>query len=234
MLDIKDITNTIIQGDCLEVMKSKPDNCVDLVLTDPPYFLPVQHYVGTIEKGYSKRSLADTSVLKGYFAQITREFDRITKPAGTIYMFCDGQSYPIFYEALYPHCKHVRPLIWDKIVSFNGYTWRHGHELIAWGERDETERVPTGDSDILRCRGVLQKDRFHPAEKPVKLLKLLIKKHEKGIVLDPFMGSGSTLAAASIMESPYIGIELQEEYCEIARKRVQEAKDSMGLFAELK
>lgn len=216
----KEMINTVICGDCLDIMRDMPDNSVDLVLTDPPYFLPVQHYVGTRKGGYSKRSLADTSVLKGYFAQILKEMDRITKPTGTFYMFCDGQSYPIFYQVMFPYCKHVRPLIWDKVVSYNGYTWRHGHELIAWGERDEAVRVPTGDSDILRCRGVLQANRLHPAEKPIELLKMLISKHDYKTVIDIFCGSGSTCKATADLELNYIGIDISPEYCQIARDRL--------------
>ena len=211
----------IVCGDCLEVMKEMPDGCVDAVVTDPPYFLPVQHYVGTRQGGYSKRSLADTSVLRAYFAQTFAAFGRIAKGDATLYVFCDAQSYPIFYVTLFPHCKHVRLLIWDKMISYNGYTWRHQHELIAWGERDSAIRVPTGDGDILRCRGVLQADRSHPAEKPVAIVETLIAKHDAPIILDPFCGSGTTCVAAKKLGRRWIGIEIDEKYCRIARNRVR-------------
>ncbi len=229
--NMQEYTNKIIQGDCLEVMQGIPDNSVNMVLTDPPYFLPVQSYVGTRKGGYAKRHLADTSILKGYFEQIFKEIDRILKPDGTYYVFCDAQSYFIFYQVLFPYCKHVRTLIWDKIVSYNGYTWRHQHELIAWGEKSDSIRVPTGDGDILKCRGVLQKDRLHPAQKPVELLEVLIKKHGKAgdIILDPYAGSGTTAIAALNTGRFFIGIEKDEGYCEIARKRVYEAQAQQSL-----
>ena len=230
MHNMTDMIDKVHCADCLEFMRDMPDNCVDLVLTDPPYFLPAQSYVGARGKGYPKRTLADTSPLKAYFHLICGELDRITKPDGTWYLFCDGQSYPIFYEAMFPHCKHVRPLIWDKMVSYNGYTWRHGHELIAWGERAETKRVPTGDSDILRCRGVKQKDRLHPAEKPVELHQKLIRKHEPGIVLDSFAGSGSVQGACVREARHFVGIEISPEYCDIAEKRIQEERDKYKML----
>jgi len=213
--------NKIHCSDCLDLMKDWPDNCVDLVLTDPPYFLPVQHYVGTRKDGFSKRTLGDTSVLSGYFKTVFAEFARITKHAGTWYVFCDGQSYPIFYREMFPHVKHVRPVIWDKIVSYNGYTWRHQHELIAWGEGEKAERVPTGDGDILKCRGVLQADRKHPAEKPLNLIGRLIQKHEADLILDPFCGSGTTCLAAKMLGRNYIGIDISSDYCQIARQRLE-------------
>ena len=83
--------NEIIEGDCLEVLGTLEPKSVDLVLTDPPYFLPVNSYVGVRGEGYHKRTLADTSILKGYFAQVFEKLDRILKDTGTFYVFCDLQ-----------------------------------------------------------------------------------------------------------------------------------------------
>jgi len=204
-------------ADCREILPTLPK--VDLVLTDPPYFLPVQSYVGTRQNGYSKRTLADASILQGYFDVLLPVIP--IHPSGTAYLFCDAKSYPIFWRSMFPLFKHVRVLVWDKLVSYNGYTWRHQHELIAWGEGEEAKRVPTGDGDVLSCRGVLQANRLHPAEKPVELLMVLMRKHA-GIILDPFMGSGTTLRAAKNLQHKAIGIEIEEKYCEIAVKRLQQ------------
>jgi site-specific DNA-methyltransferase (adenine-specific) len=229
MYNIEDIKNTVICGDCIEVMKQLPDKCVDLVLTDPPYFLPVQHYVGTRDNGFSKRTLGDTSVLSGYFAVIFGELARISKLSATWYIFCDGQSYPIFYREMFSHVKYVRPIVWDKIVSYNGYTWRHQHELIAWGEGEEAKRVPTGDGDIIKCRGVLQGDRNHPAEKPIELIEKLLSKHETGLAIDPFLGSGTTAVACKRTGRNFIGIEISPAYCEIARQRIIQAETGVSV-----
>jgi site-specific DNA-methyltransferase (adenine-specific) len=222
----------LLQGDCLEVLDTLPSNSIDLVLTDPPYFLPVNSYVGVRGEGYHKRTLADTSILKGYFAQVFEKLNRVLKPTGTFYVFCDAQSYPIFYQTMYPYCEHVRLLIWDKICSYNGFTWRHQHELIAWGEREESTRIPSGDGDIIKCRGVMQADRNHAAEKPVLLLCKLIAKVTKKdqVVLDPFMGSGSTCVAAHKLERQYIGIELDEEHFQTAQKRIGQQSVRLEIF----
>ena len=142
---------------------------------------------------------------------------------GTYYIFCDAKSYPIFWQVMFPLCKNVRLLIWDKQISYNGFTWRHQHELIAWGELDKTKRIPTGDGDLIKCRGVLQANRNHPAEKPIEVMAKLIGKHPAGIVLDPFMGSGSTLLASKDLGRKAIGIEIEEKYCEIAAKRMSQS-----------
>lgn len=201
-----------------------PDKSVDAVITDPPYFLPQQSYVGTRENGYSKRHLGDMSVFDGYFGMFFDELGRILKIDGTTYVFCDAKSYPFFFRSMYPHFKHVRTLVWDKLISYNGYTWRHQHELIAWGERYETERIPTGDGDVLHERGVLQDDRNHPAEKPTALIRKLIAKHKYGKYLDPFMGSGSTGVACIEMGAGFEGMEIDPGYFAIAEKRIAEAQ----------
>ena len=214
----QDEQTTIYHGDCHEIMPHLP--MVDLVQTDPPYFQPATHYVPTRTQGVPKKSIGDMSILELAFKIWCGDLARLLRPTGTIYFFCDGQSYPLAFTALYPHAKHVRPLIWDKMISYNGYTWRHQHELIAWAEMEESPRIETGDGDILRFRGVMQDDRLHPAEKPLDLFKALVAKHAVGIVLDPFMGSGTTLRAAKDLGRKAIGIEIEERYCEIAVKRL--------------
>jgi site-specific DNA-methyltransferase (adenine-specific) len=217
---------TIYHGDALEVIPSTSLGHVGAVITDPPYFQPATHYVPA--RGTKPtRSLGDTSVLLHAFKAWAVELDKVVWRDGAIYLFCDGQSYPIAFNAFYP-LGRVRPLIWDKVVSFNGYTWRHQHELILWVERPDAERLPTGDGDILRERGVAQADRLHPAEKPVELVGRLVAKTAHTI-LDPFMGSGSTLVAAKQAGRRAIGIEIEERYCEIAARRC--SQEVLGLVA---
>lgn len=223
----QDSVVTIYHGDCREIVSKLP--AVDLLLTDPPYFLPVQSYVGVRGAGYRKRMLGDLSVLSGYFEPLFNAIGGRMVSSGVYYVFCDAKSYPIFWRALFPLCKHVRLCIWDKVISYNGYTWRHQHELIAWGELAETTQIPTADGDVLRCRGVMQEDRHHPAEKPVELLGRLISKHPSAsTILDPFCGSGSTLVAAKYANRKAIGVEIEERYCEVAAKRISQGVFNFG------
>jgi site-specific DNA-methyltransferase (adenine-specific) len=211
---------TLYLGDAAKILLELPRGSVDLVVTDPPYFQPAAHYAGTRGERSPKKLIGDMSILELAFRVWCQEMVRVLSPQGTVYFFCDGQSYPLAFTALYPHAKHVRPLIWDKVGSLNGYTWRHQHELIAWAELPKTPRVPTGDGDILRERAVPVSERRHPAEKPVSLLGRLIEKHDAKTVLDPFCGSGSTLLAARERGRRAIGIEIEERYCEMAVERL--------------
>ena len=218
-----DFINKIICGNCLEVMKDIPDNSIDLVLTDPPYFLPASHY--QTRKQFI-RNFSDLGILEYFIKDTFLQFNRITKESGIIYIFCDGQSYPLFYYHLYPFCKSVRPLIWDKKTSINGYSWRHQHELIIFAEMPKSKPIPTGDGDILRYSAVKVDSREHPAEKPIDLNKTLIEKssQENDIILDPFLGSGTTAVAALNLNRKFIGIEIDPIYCQIALKRIEVEK----------
>lgn len=213
--------NKIYNMDCMDGFKSLPAGSVDLIVVDPPYFLPVVHY--NTRKQFS-RNFADLGILEHFFKDVFKEFARIMKPTGRMYIFCDGQSYPLFYYHLYPFCKSVRPLIWNKKVSINGYSWRHQHEIIIFAEMPQTKPVPSGDGDILTFRAVPVNSRKHPAEKPVELLKKLIEKSSKegDIVLDCFAGSGSCFIACKELKRKFIGFEKSKEYCDVANKRLSQ------------
>ena len=211
--------NQIVCGDCLELMPELPDKCVDIVITDPPYFLPARHYGA---RKYFPRTLSDISILDFYFKHFAVGLDRLLKSTGTLYMFCDGQSYPVFYAILYSYFKSLRPLVWDKLTSINGYGWRHQHELIIYAERDEAKPIPTGDGDILKCRAVKIDDREHPAEKPEGIITALMLKSSQpdDVVADFYCGTGVVPKVAKLNNRNFIGIDIDPGYCEIARKRL--------------
>jgi len=222
--------NTIVVGDCLDIMGQMPKGCVGLVVTDPPYFLPAVHY--QTRKEFA-RSLADLSILEHFFRKVFNELGRILGNEGALYVFCDGQSYPIFFVMAYPHLRYVRPLIWDKVVSINGYSWRHQHELIAFGVRRNAKPVKTGDGDILRFRAVPVDKRLHPAQKPEDLTEALIRKSssEGDLIFDPFMGSGTTAVVADRLGRNFFGCDINPDYVEMALKRLE--KDRAGRQLQL-
>ena len=212
----------VYHGDCRELMPALPDSCVDMIVTDPPYYVPVNSYVGKRGQGYHRKFIGDAAMLEMSFELMFRHYlVRVMKDTGTYYVFCDSQSYPLIWRAMYPVVKTVRCLVWDKMVSFNGYTWRRQHELIAWGELPEAVRVETGDGDVIAHRAVKVDDREHPAEKPVELIAKLIRKHETKLILDPFGGGGTTAIACQRLGRPCIMFEIEEKYCEAAAVALQ-------------
>lgn len=211
--------NKLIMGDAIDELKEMEDNSVDLVIIDPPYFIPAQHYS---TRTSFKRNFGDLGIMEHFFKEIFKELTRVVKPTGVLYVFCDGQSYPLFYYHLYPNCKSIRPLIWDKKTSINGYHWRHQHELVIFAQMPDNQKVPTGDGDILRYNAVKVNDRKHPAQKPVDLLKRFIEKSTKegDTVLDCFAGYGSTGQACKETDRKFIGIEKEQSYYNLMKERL--------------
>jgi len=161
----------IYHGNCLDVMASIEAVTVKAVVTDPPYFLPARHY-GTRKE--FPRSLSDVAMLEHFYRDWFTAAHRVLRRDGVSYVFCDGQSYPVFYAVDYPHFRRIVPLVWDKQVCINGFSWRHQHELVLFAERDEALAVKTGDGDVVTCRAVPIEERDHPAQKPVELLERFI------------------------------------------------------------
>lgn len=218
---------TLYLGDCREILPTLGK--VDAIFTDPPYFLPAIHYQTRKE---FPRSLTDLGILEHYFTGFFAEAADALTDEGVAYVFCDGQSYPAFYATAYRQFKKLRPLVWDKVTAFNGYTWRHQHELILFLEKSESPAVPTGDGDIIRCPAVKVDDRDHPAEKPPSLIEMLVRKSvaEGGIACDPFMGSAATGVACMRAGRRFIGIEREPAYFDIALSRIERVL-STDLFA---
>lgn len=209
--------NKIYQGDCLDIMEAMPANIVDCMITDPPYFMPAAHYSTRTQ---FKRNFADLGILDSFFKIFFKDVARIMKKDGSIYVFCDGQSYPVFYWHLYPFVKNLRPLIWDKKTAFSGFGWRHQHEIILWAEMPEAKPINTGDGDILRHPAVKVDERIHPAQKPLELIKKLIDKSTKegDLIFDPFAGSGTAIQAARDTNRDFIACEMNFDYYENQEK----------------
>lgn len=217
----------LIQGDCLKVLPTLKDKSIDLVVTDPPYFMKLDSFkISNFKRKGEKyktfrRSLSDMSILEHFFASLFSELERVIKKTGVFYIFCDGQTYPLFWYYLFPFTKSVRPIVWDKKRSIIGYSWRHQHELIIFAEMLHAPKIKTGDGDIIRELAVPLDARLHPAEKPEKLIKKLIMKSSKwgDVILDPFLGSGTTMKVCQDLGRSCIGIEINPEYCEVIKKR---------------
>jgi len=203
--------NEFVLGDCLDVMKNLPEYCIDCVITDPPNLILNKHYSTRV---WFNRSFGDLGVVEHFFKSFFKQLKRIIKSTGFIYIFCNDDSYPLFWYYTYPFTKNVRTIIWDKITSFNGYSWRHQHELILYAELPNSPVIKTGDGDILRCRSVKVKDRNHPAEKPEEIIKkLMLKSTQEGeIVADFFAGNATTLRVAKRLNRNYFGVEYDKQY----------------------
>lgn len=221
--------NKLILGDCLEELPKLKSNSVDLVLTDPPFFLPTTHYQS---RQKWQKHYADLTPLKSFWTIMTKEIIRVLKPSGHCFVFCNAESYPVFFEPMYNNFDKIKSIIWDKKRVGLGRIFRHQHELIIWARWSEHKIINDKKlrSDVISMEATPSKDRDHPVEKPVALLEYLMKPttHENDVVLDPFMGGGSTILAAKRLNRQYIGIEMNETYLQNVNKKLQ--KESYTLL----
>lgn len=219
----------LYNGDCLEVMPSIPSGSVDLVLADPPFFLPAQHYAA---RRKWPRSLSDLSILEHYFRTVMAEIRRVLRSPGMALIFCDSQSYPVFYTQAYAHFPNLMAIVWDKGRIGMGQPWRNQHELIL-SCADAGIEFSTTQGTVVKCSPIPSADRIHPAEKPVGLLKRMVglATKEGGTVLDPFAGSCTTGMACEATGRRWICIERDERYCDLAAQRLASPKQASLIVA---
>lgn len=219
---------TIYHGDCREILPGlRP---VDLVVADPPHTsLNSAVAVGTttrLARGaagvewFSTLSEAD-------LAQVWELVRAKLTPEGALYVFADVKS----GLAMFPGLAPANVLVWDKCKLGMGYNWRRMHEWVSFCPGPKHRLRDKGAGDIIRVPGV--ENKLHPTEKPVPLLAAIIRNSTDAgaVVMDPFMGSGSTLLAAKELGRGAIGIEVEERFCELAATRLSQGV--LGLNCEV-
>lgn len=211
----------LINDDCLNAMKFIPDGSISMILTDPPYGMDFQSNY-RIDK-YSKiRNDKDLSWLNDW----TDEMFRVAKDDTAHYVFCSFHNVDKFKQALEVKFKVKNMLVWEKNNTSMGdlkADFAPKYEMIIFLQKGRRFINGRRDPNILKFNRTGNK--LHPTQKPVDLLEYLITKFsDKGaIVLDPFMGSGSTGVAAKNLNRDFIGIELDENYFNIAKERIENA-----------
>lgn len=222
---------TLKQGDCLELMKELEDESVDAVITDPPYEID---FLSNRTDNH-KKIVNDSDIrIDKLFAQFLPEFKRILKPHGVVCIFSAGGGKKITTALatleLSKHLYLIQTLIWSKGKtdgSFIGLGWKYrpSYEtiLVASKDPDDYAFYPQYSSNVLVYKPHIPQNGEHPTQKPVDLIQHLLKNHTKkeDIILDPFMGSGTTGVACKQLRRNFIGYELDPNYFKMAEKRIE-------------
>ena len=235
----EDMLNQVVLGDCLEVMKKIPDKSVDLVVTSPPYNKNSANRKYNPKDSWSKAGISygdfkddlPEDIYQENQKQIIRELVRVIKPSGSI-----------FYNHKYRIVNHrvISPEEWlGEFILRQVIIWNRGSspvlepirfmptfEQIYWITKQRNTPYFTSVGfqykDIWRLNP--DKGNEHPAPFPEEIVGRCINAAcpENGIVLDPFLGSGTTCVAAKQLKRRYIGIEISQEYCRIAEERLKQ------------
>ena len=201
---------TIYHGDCREILPQLPP--ADLLLTDPPY-------------GIGERWATSAMVGKNGSSRLWGQgetWDDAPADSALVSAAILHARHAIVWGGNYYRLPPARGwLIWDKVQKFSG-----ADAEMAWTNLEMPVRVyrlSRIDAFVNERESV----KMHPTEKPLRLMRWCVKlANADGLILDPFMGSGTTLRAAKDLAHPAIGIEIEERYCEIAVARLgQEVLD---------
>ena len=223
----------LIQGDCLEVIKKIPDNSIDLIATDPPYLVATDGggSVNKIKKlNKSLKDLTTVDITKGYnIEKFGKEFIRVMKEIN-IYFWCNKAQIPDylnFYVGQHK-CK-FDILCWHKTNALPTYSNKYlsDTEYLLYFRKGKGKCFPESyeDAKTFYIAPINHKDKKlygHPTIKPLDFTESIIRNssRENQLILDPFMGSGTTGVAALQNNRNFIGIELDENYFKIAQQRI--------------
>lgn len=239
----------LYKADCLDILSQIPENSIDMIFADPPYFLS--------NGGITCHAGKMVSVNKGKWdksqgVEENHEFNRKWLTAcqrvltlnGTIWV--SGTSHIIFsvgYALQQLGFKILNDISWFKInpppnLSCRYFT--HSTETVIWAAKNKNSRHHFNYTLMKEMNGGKQRKSLwdiyppkseekiygkHPTQKPLKLLNRIILASTKrsDIVLDPFNGSGSTGVSAFSQGRKYIGIELEKQYLDVSVKRLKDA-----------
>lgn len=231
----------LLKGDSYQLIKTIPDNSVDLVVIDPPYILETDGagMYGTKNYNGCRYVMEDIDFMSnGIDLFILDELCRVMKKIN-IYIWCSQKQLPIFYKYF----------VENKKCNWNLITWHKTNPVPSCGNKylSDTEYCLFFRERGVKIYGSFETKRTHyetlsnkkektlyghPTVKPLNIIKNLIinSSNEGDTVLDCFMGSGTTGVACKELERNFIGMELEDKYFEIAKNRIENNKKQDTLF----
>jgi len=222
----EDFIDKVICGDCLDIMRKMPDESVDLCIADPPF---------NIGKDYGKFDDGKNEEIYWHWIESRiKEIYRVLKQGSRFYIFHIDDG--IF--KLRPICekydfKFHQLLIWYRPNLIGrkriGKSWNCMHENILLFHKGKRTKMLSNRN--VNCFNVFiypspqsnfKGGRDHAAQKPIGLLADMISRTPGEIILDPFCGVGTSLIAAKNLSRNFIGIEINQEYCNISNEKLKQ------------
>lgn len=225
--------------DAVKYMRSLPGGCKDILLTDPPYGIDYDKNLigiggktgGSSTTGFKINDEAEEALF--LYKELAIESFRFTTPQAHGYVFCGPEHFwtlrQIFISAGWR--VHIKPLIWVKPGSGQCNVpsiWPAScYEMLLYIRKDASKLVKEGQPDWIECSIVSQSNRIHYNEKPVSLLLNLLERVSLPgqYLVDPFMGSGSSIEAGLKLRLLCEGCDSSLEAYAVASKRLKEMQE---------
>ena len=218
-------TFSIHQASAFEFLKELADESIDCVITDPPYESLEKHRaVGTttrLKQSEASSNIWFSVIPNASFPELMQEIYRVLKKDRHFYLFCDQETmFAAKPAAEAAGFKFWKPLVWDKCAIGMGYHYRARYEFILFFEKGKRKIKDLSIPDILAHKRI---HKGYPTEKPTSLLEVLIAQstEEGEMILDPFMGSGSTGVASLTKARSFIGSDIADYSLQTASERLE-------------
>lgn len=246
----------LYHGDCLEIMPELEQ--VDMIFTDPPYGHNnnnngdlISRWEAALGKGKYKpemnRPIANDGIeANEIFKSALKHFKNILNPGCCCCCCCGGGGGPDPQFARWSLwidevLSFVQMIVWDKGPMGMGWRYRRSYETILVSYKnnapmkwyDKSKKIENIIRPTSFIKKIIPSKDHHPTIKTLALSDFFIKLHtqENDIVLDAFSGSGSTLLSCERLKRHWIGIEIEEKYCEISARRIEAERKQLKLFA---
>lgn len=233
----EDAEATVHLGDSLNILHSLPTGSVDAVITDPPYSSGGQYRgdrMGSTAAKYGGDAFADFAGdnrdQRSFLTWMNLwlgECVRVVKPGGAAVLFTDWRQLPTMTDALQISGWTWRGLVpWAKPggrPAFKQRAYLNQCEYVVWGTSGSSV-TETGETTPLPgfYQAASPRERVHQTQKPLDVMRALVQiVPEGGVILDPFLGSGTTGIAAVLENRRFVGIEMVDEYAKIAEERIR-------------
>jgi len=233
--------NRIYNMDCMEGMRAIPNDSIDLIVTDPPYRTTSRGSAGNSGGMLQKKINKEGRVFKFNDISVSDyipECYRVLKEKGHFYIMTNHVNLISMLNTCTENGFHfIKSLVWDKGNKIMGTAYMSQFEYILFFRKGGFKRInECGTADILsvpnkKTKGADGKN-IHDTEKPVELMEVLIRNSSKDgdVVLDPFMGSGTTAVACINTNRNYIGFEIDPDYYEAAQERMRIHMQQQTIF----
>lgn len=214
--------NQIIQGDCLEVMKTFPDKSFDLVLTDPPFGL-----------NYDNQEWDRIDFFK-LIEDIYSHFTRLLKTGGWMFIYIPKKQLCSLDRLTFDFQIFIETKNFGQFR--NNIRWVDCWVPVLVAVNGSPRKDVLGGKNVFMVNSANTSDNMnnprnleHSTPKDVFIMQYIISKYTNigDTILDPFLGSGTTAVAAKLLKRNYIGIEISKDYCEIARQRIDKQTNQL-------
>tara|TARA_R100001530_G_scaffold135745_1_gene113768 strand:- start:1806 stop:2939 length:1134 start_codon:yes stop_codon:yes gene_type:complete len=212
----------IKNGNCLEILETLEDGCIDIVLTDSPYGIDYKSNRSMFDDIITKRGLLNDNKIEAFdlLDKTCEILKRKTAENSHLYFFCNWNIFSAFSLIISKYFTIKTPIIWDKGNKGSGdlvNDWGNQTEIIIYCVKGK-KLVNNRRGNVINVPRLHTSKMIHPTQKPNQLIKeiLDVSGCEGDFVVDPFMGSGSTIKVCNEMRLKSLGIELDKEMFNIA------------------